>query len=154
MRQLDNALARAETVALALLVLAMTGVTFAQVVARYVFGTPLIWSEEAARYLFVWVAMFGAALATRQGTHYALTALVERLPAAVQAWSRVVAVVVSGFFLIVLLLTGIEEMMQAHMQDAATLPMRMSVPYAALPVGATLMLLHLALRVLGQGPRA
>lgn len=154
MRWLDQALARTEGALLGLLVLAMTGVTLAQVVARYVFGTPLIWSEEAARYLFVWVSMFGAALAMRQGTHYALTALVERLPAAVQAASRVVTVVVSGVFLVVLFFTGVEEMMQAHMQDAATLPFRMSVPYAALPVGAALMLMHLALRVLGHGPRA
>lgn len=153
MRALDAGLARIETALLGLLVVAMTGVTLAQVVARYVFGAPLIWSEEAARYLFVWVSMFGAALAARQGAHYALTALVERLPAAVQALARIITLVVAASFLLILLVTGIEEMMQAHMQDAATLPMRMSLPYAALPVGAALMLVHVLLRAFGYGPR-
>ncbi|HEV7265187.1 MAG TPA: TRAP transporter small permease [Falsiroseomonas sp.] len=154
MRQFDAGLAWVETALLGLLVLAMTDVTLAQVVARYVFGAPLIWSEEAARYLFVWVSMFGAALAVRQGSHYALTALAQRLPAAAQRLARGVVLAVAGAFLLVLLVTGIEETMQAHLQDAATLPFRMSLPYAALPVGAALMLLHLVLRATGPGARA
>lgn len=154
MRALDAGLARIETALLGLLVLAMTGVTLAQVVARYAFGAPLIWSEEAARYLFVWVSMFGGALAARQGAHYALTALVERLPGAAQAAARIATVVVASGFLLVLLQTGIEETLQAHLQDAATLPMRMSLPYAALPVGAALMLVHVLLRAFDAGSRA
>jgi TRAP-type C4-dicarboxylate transport system permease small subunit len=145
---LDAGLARAEAVLLGLLVLAMTGVTLAQVIARYVFGAPLIWSEEAARYLFVWVSMIGAALAVRQGSHYALTALVERLAESVQRVARALVFVVAFGFIVILLVTGVNETMQAHLQDAATLPFRMSLPYAAMPVGAALMLLHLVLRTI------
>jgi TRAP-type C4-dicarboxylate transport system permease small subunit len=154
MRRLDAALAATEAALLGLLVLAMTGVTLAQVVARYAFGAPLIWSEEAARYLFVWVSMLGAALAVRQGAHYALTALVERLPPALQRGAAVIGFAVSLSFLLVLLQTGINETRQAHLQDAATLPFRMSLPYAAIPVGAALMLLHLVLRAAGVGRQA
>jgi len=154
MRLLDAGLARAESALLGLLVLAMTGVTLAQVVARYAFGAPLIWSEEAGRYLFVWVSMIGASLAARQGGHYALTALVERLPAASRRVAAMVAFAISVGFLLVLFVTGVNETMQAHLQDAATLPFRMSLPYAALPVGAALMLVHLLLRAAGEGSRA
>lgn len=150
MKPLDAGLARAETVALGLLVLAMTGATLAQVIARYLFNAPLIWSEEAARYLFVWVAMIGGALAVRQGGHYMLTALVERLPPSAARLARILAVAVAAAFLAVLLVTGINETMQAHMQDAATLPFRMSLPYAAIPIGAALMLFHLLARA-GSG---
>lgn len=145
MRALDIALARAEAAVLGLLVLSMTGVTLAQVVARYLFGTPLIWSEEAARYLFVWVSMIGAALAVHHRSHYALTALTERLPTSARRVTGAAAFLVSAAFLSVLLATGINETRQAHLQDAATLPLRMSLPYAALPVGAALMLAHLLL---------
>jgi TRAP-type C4-dicarboxylate transport system permease small subunit len=154
MSRFEAGLAHVEGVILALLVAAMTGVTLAQVIARYAFGAPLIWSEEAARYLFVWVSMFGAALAARQGGHYAMSALVERLPAAAQRAAAVVAFIISAGFLLVLLRTGINETLQAHLQEAATLPFRMSLPYAALPVGAALMLLHLVVRAFGVGPRA
>jgi TRAP-type C4-dicarboxylate transport system permease small subunit len=142
---LDRTLARAEAALLGVLVLAMTGVTLGQVVARYVFGAPLIWSEEAARYLFVWVSMIGAALAARQGAHYALTALVERLPPPTARLAALGALAIAIAFLLVLLVTGVNETRQAHLQDAATLPFRMSLPYAAIPVGAALMLLHILL---------
>ncbi|MGX9965522.1 TRAP transporter small permease [Roseomonas sp. F4] len=152
MKRFERGLAQAEAVALGLLVLAMTGATLAQVIARYVFNAPLIWSEEAARYLFVWVSMIGAALAMRHGGHYTLTALVERVPPALARLARGLAMVVGAGFLLVLLVTGVNETMQAHMQDAATLPFRMSLPYAAIPVGAALMLLHLVLLALRVGP--
>lgn len=139
----DSLLARLEAILLALLVLAMTGTTLAQVVARYAFGDPLIWSEEAARYLFVWVSLIGAALATRGGTHYALDALAARLPAAGQRIARAAALLVSIGFLLVLLRTGIAETQQASLQDSATLPVGMALPYLAIPVGAGLMLFHL-----------
>ena len=78
---LDRWVAKAETVVVVVLVTMLTAVTFAQVCARYVLGDPLIWSEEAARYLFVWVSMLGAALALREGGHFGLDLLIRRAPA-------------------------------------------------------------------------
>ena len=42
-------------------------VVFAQVVTRYVFHSPLAWSEELARYMFIWLVWIGAAYATILG---------------------------------------------------------------------------------------
>ena len=142
-RRADRGLAQLEAVVLAGLVLAMTAATLAQVVARYAFNDPLIWSEEAARYLFVWVSLIGAALAMREGTHYVLDALLARLPRAGRLAARVAAFAVSAGFLAILLRTGISETAQASLQDSATLPIGMALPYAAIPVGAALMLFHL-----------
>jgi TRAP-type C4-dicarboxylate transport system permease small subunit len=117
---LDRWVAKAEAVVIVVLVAMLTAVTFAQVCARYVLGDPLIWSEEAARYLFVWVSMIGAALALREGGHF-------------------------GLFLLILLKTGIDETNLASRQFAMTFPMRMQWAYLALPTGAGLMLFHLAI---------
>ena len=35
--------------------------TFANVVARYVFNSPIQWAEEFSRYAFIWVVFMGAA---------------------------------------------------------------------------------------------
>ena len=56
-------------------------VLFAGVVARYVFHTPLVWSDELASILFLWLAMLGAVVALRRGEHMRMTALVGRVPA-------------------------------------------------------------------------
>jgi len=141
---LDRAVACIEAVVIAVLVCALTAVTFAQVVTRYLLGDPLIWSEEAARYLFVWVSMIGAALAVREGGHFGLDLVIRRMP----ALGAVLAPTVAMVFLAIMLKTGIDETKLASMQFAMTFPMRMQWAYLALPVGAGLMLLHLAVHLI------
>lgn len=40
-----------------------------QVVSRYAFGSSITWTEEAARYSFIWLDMLGAAVLTYKGGH-------------------------------------------------------------------------------------
>jgi TRAP-type C4-dicarboxylate transport system permease small subunit len=145
--RLDDWVARLETVAVILLVALLTAVTFAQVVTRYLLGDPLIWSEEAARYLFVWVSMIGAALALREGGHFGLDLLIRPMPQLRPVLSPLV-ILVMVMFLVILLKTGIDETRLASMQFAMTFPMRMQWAYLALPVGAGLMLFHIAIHVI------
>jgi TRAP-type C4-dicarboxylate transport system permease small subunit len=149
---LDGVVARIEAVAIALLVALLTGVTFSQVVSRYVFDDPLIWSEEAARYLFVWVTMVGAALGMREGGHYGLDIVVKRLPRPLRGALGTVAALVVLAFLAVLFVTGVQETQLAAMQYSATLPMRMHWAYLALPVGAGLAIFHVIVHVARRGP--
>jgi TRAP-type C4-dicarboxylate transport system permease small subunit len=148
---LDRLVAGVEAGAIVVLVCLLTAITFAQVAARYVLGDPLIWSEEAARYLFVWVSMIGAALAIREGGHFGLDLLIRRAPALKPVLGPVVTVVTSAF-LVILLKTGIDETNLAAMQFAMTFPMRMQWAYLALPIGAGLMLFHIAVHVI-RSPR-
>ncbi len=148
---LDRLLAWLEAALIVALVSALTAITFAQVATRYVLGDPLIWSEEAARYLFVWVSMIGAALAIREGGHFGLDLLIRRAPALKPVLGPIVAVI-TAVFLLILLKTGIDETRLAAMQFAMTFPMRMQWAYLALPIGAGLMLFHLAVLVI-RSPR-
>jgi TRAP-type C4-dicarboxylate transport system permease small subunit len=145
--RLDHWVARVETIAVVLLVTLLTAVTFAQVITRYVLDNPLIWSEEAARYLFVWVSMIGAALAIRQGGHFGLDLLIRPMPRLKPVLAPVVTAVVV-VFLVILLKTGIDETRLAAMQYAMTFPMRMEWAYLALPIGAGLMLFHTFVHVI------
>ena len=65
-----------------LLVAAEIVILFAGVVSRYVFDHPLIWSDELASILFLWLAMLGAVIALRRGEHMRMTAVVGLLAAA------------------------------------------------------------------------
>jgi hypothetical protein len=60
----------------ALLVVAEIVILFAGVVARYGLHSPLIWSDELASVLFLWLAMLGAAVAFRRAEHMRMTAIV------------------------------------------------------------------------------
>lgn len=59
----SDALNRIAIILAAACVLAMFGVVFLQVIARYVFASPPFWTEELGRWLMVWAALLGASVA-------------------------------------------------------------------------------------------
>ncbi len=61
----------------AMLVVLDVAVLFAGVVARYVFNRPIIWSDELAAALFLWLGMLGAVMALSSGEHMRLTAFLR-----------------------------------------------------------------------------
>lgn len=81
--QVETAITRVAEGAAALLVGVEVLVLLAGITARGIFDHPLIWSDELAETLFLWLAMLGAALALQRGQHMRMTALVARVP---QAW--------------------------------------------------------------------
>src|ERR1700739_3656553 len=75
----------------ALLVVAEILILFAGVVARYGLHWPLIWSDELASILFLWLAMLGAAVAFRRAEHMRMTAIVANARPTVRAYLDLVA---------------------------------------------------------------
>jgi TRAP-type C4-dicarboxylate transport system permease small subunit len=112
---------------------------------RYFLNDAIIWSEEVARFSMIWVAFFGGALTFRQGGHVAITFFSDLLPAGLR---RMIAIFVSlsvALFLITLMWTGGVMVSRVFGQTSAALEMSMSIPYAALPVGAGVMLYHMVM---------
>lgn len=79
------ALTRASIVVVAALMLAAL---CWQVLVRYVFASPSIWSEELAVLMFSWTVMGGLALGVREGWHVRLTLLPEALPRGARIWAE------------------------------------------------------------------
>jgi TRAP-type C4-dicarboxylate transport system permease small subunit len=142
---------RAEFAVIGTLTGVMTLITLAQVVMRYVFNDSLIWSEEAVRYLFVWVSLVAAGAAVGQGAHYGLEAAHRYLPPQARATLGFVAMLIVAAFALALLVTGVREAMLAARQFSWTMPIRMHWAYSALPVGAALMLWHIGVLWLRHG---
>src|SRR3954449_12840282 len=63
----------------ALLVVAEIIVLLAGILARYVFHRPIVWSDELAGILFLWLAMLGSVVAFQRGEHMRMTAIVGML---------------------------------------------------------------------------
>ena len=83
----------------ALLVVAEIVILFAGVVARYALHRPLIWSDELASILFLWLAMLGAAVAFRRAEHMRMTAVVASARPAMRAYLDLVATAAALAFL-------------------------------------------------------
>ena len=86
----------------ALLVVAEIVILFAGVVSRYVLHSPLIWSDELASILFLWLAMLGAAVAFRRAEHMRMTAIVASARPAMRAYLDMVATCAALAFLLMI----------------------------------------------------
>src|SRR5580700_3891135 len=84
----------------ALLVLAETCILFTGVVSRYVFDSPIMWTDELATFLFLWLAMFGAVVALRRDGHMRLTTFVTWCPGVWGNWLGTVAQLVVIVFVL------------------------------------------------------
>jgi TRAP-type C4-dicarboxylate transport system permease small subunit len=126
------------------LMVAITGVVAFQVLTRYVLRHPADWPEEAARYLFVWVALLGAALGVDRGAHFSLDLLTSRLPARVARRLAAGLDLLCAAFAVLLAWHGAGLAWRVREQPSAALEIPMTWPYAAIPVAAALMAWSLA----------
>ena len=98
--QLEGVLGRTVEGVAALLIAIEVGILLAAVIARYWLNTPLVWSDEVASLLFLWLAVLGAVIAFRRGEHMRMTALVARLSPERRALADLLAVAASLTFLV------------------------------------------------------
>jgi tripartite ATP-independent transporter DctM subunit len=135
----------------ALLVVAEIVILFAGVVSRYGLHSPLIWSDELASILFLWLAMLGAAVAFRRSEHMRMTAVVASASPAMRAYLDLVATSAALAFLLLIAWPAYEY---AYEESFITTP-ALQIPNvwraAALPVGTGLMALFAFLRLARTG---
>jgi tripartite ATP-independent transporter DctM subunit len=139
LHRLESAVGGLVSLAAALLVAAEILLLFAGVVARYALHTPLIWADELATILFMWLAMLGAVIAFRRGAHMRMTALLSRARPGLRGLMEVLALAIPLAFLLILLPTAIEYAEEEAFITTPALGIVNSWRAAALPTGMGLM---------------
>jgi tripartite ATP-independent transporter DctM subunit len=135
----------------ALLVIAEIVVLFSGVSARYLFQKPLIWSDELAGILFLWLAMLGAVVALQRGEHMRMTAIVGMVRPRTRAFFEVLAVAAPLAFLALVLHPAYEFASDEMFVTTPALDISNLWRAAALPVGLGLMLVIAFLRLASFG---
>ena len=138
-------------VAAAILVVVEIVVLFAGITARYLLHKPLIWTDELAGILFLWLAMLGAVLAFQRGEHMRMTAIVGMLSPGVRRFFDVLAIAAPLAFLILVLHPAWEFAMDEIPVSTPALDLSNGWRAAALPVGIGLMLIAAVLRLASTG---
>lgn len=145
--RIQRVLAVCLSVPVALLVAAEIAVLLAGVVGRYVFHTPLLWSDELASILFLWLAMLGSAVAFERGEHMRMTAVVGKLSPATRAFVDVLATVAALAFLALVLPYALEYAQEEAIIHTPALDIPNSWRVAAMAVGFGVMALLAVLRL-------
>ncbi|WGI21739.1 TRAP transporter small permease [Amylibacter sp. IMCC11727] len=94
---------RIEETLIALILGAMTVVTFANVVARYGFNSNILWAVEFTVFLFAWMVLLGASYAVKIGAHLGVDAILNLVSPSVRKVMGLVAVAVCIAFSLLLL---------------------------------------------------
>lgn len=79
---------------------AITAILFLNAVLRFVFNSPLGWTEELVTGLMLWLTMLGFTLGVRRRESIAVRALVGRLPIRAQVWLRLATDLLSALVLL------------------------------------------------------
>jgi len=125
----------------ALLIGAFTILIFVQVVSRYVFNNTVTWSEQAARYLFIWMIFLGMPVLYRHGEHVGFTMVVERFPKRVQYIIRIIIHLLVLFFCVFWLVQSIDFCGRVMGKKMVGLGLPQIYIHSCQPVGASLMII-------------
>ena len=134
---------------LILLLLAMACIVFANVVLRYTTGDSIVWAEEVARHLMIWVTFLGAGLVLRFGGHVAIDNLHQAVSTRAARWLRTVVAVGIGVFCLVMTYFSVLYVWATRFQTTAATDIPISFIYLAMPLGFLLMFVHLLFIVRG-----
>lgn len=145
MNKVDQLIQKFLLWAIGTLIFAMMVVTFSQVVARYAFANSLSWSEEAGRYIFVWITFLGMAAAFQARAHIALDFLVNLLPVKPSRLLTVFNALLVAVVGAALVIGGSSLIKFGLNQRSAALGIPMYVVYSVIPFSG-FTLLYFALR--------
>lgn len=109
-----------------------------QVFFRFVLNNPLTFSEELARWLYVWITCFGIGYATQRGLHIEMGFFFDMLPPAGKKYGQVIINLVCMAALLLILPTAIKATIMQNGIISNTMPVKLSVEYIALPIGIVL----------------
>lgn len=140
------AIAKASVIVISVI---MVTVTLAQVIFRYVIAAPLPWSEELARYCFVWIVFLGGAIGLSRGIHLGVDLLVNMLPVPLRrGLDALTSLLIAGFAATVIY-ASYPVLNMNMFQTSPALGIQMTWIYAAIPVSMVLIFLICAERVAG-----
>lgn len=126
---------------IAVLMVILVGLVFAQVFYRYILSYPLSWSEELARFVMIWLLLLATSLGVRTKAH----AAVEILLNYTHNKSKKIIVIISHLctlmFGIILAVYGVLFTLNTGSVLSTTLNIPMSFIYLSVPVSGILIVL-------------
>ncbi|WP_272491023.1 TRAP transporter small permease [Enterovibrio paralichthyis] len=137
-----------EIITVPLMVLLLLVLTW-QIVTRWLFNDPSLWSEELARVLFMYMSLIGCAIALKRGTHVNITFFSDKLPEKIRlvlVLSLEFAVLVSIFAIIYL---GYQHVQRTAFFELITLGISSKWMNYSLPLGGLFMVVRQVQKMVG-----
>jgi TRAP-type C4-dicarboxylate transport system permease small subunit len=115
---------------------------FSQVIARYILGAPLTWSEEVIRYALIWSVFLGIGICVRRGMLASVEVINAALPPTPARLLRWASLAVSAAFWAVMVSYGWIILGNVEGMRSGALEIPMTYVYLAVPLGSLLALIN------------
>ena len=138
----------------AALLLGAIAINFANVVARYLFMSPIYWADEAMVFLVIWSIFLAAAAVTGDGGQLTMDLFSARLSPFARRLldGAIAAVMVATFAFMAWQAVAVVRILMRNDQRSIALDIPMVVPHAALLVGFVLSTLVVVARAARRRP--
>jgi TRAP-type transport system small permease protein len=121
----------------------------AQVFVRYVLQLPLPWTDEVARYTFIWSSFLSASVILGRGQHFSIDVVVGRLPRRAVWLIELIGTALCLVFTLMLMQKSAVWTWRLAYARSSVLELPLGVVYAVLPFSAGYMSIHLVGRLVG-----
>ena len=140
---IDNIIDRSVCWLIVVLFVFMVFATLFQVISRYIFKSPLFWTEETGRYLLVWISFLGATTALKRNMHVAVNFVLNFFSEKIRSKLELLGKIFILFFLAFTIKGGlILSKINIH-QLSPALRIPMFWPYVVIPLSAIIMFIHI-----------
>lgn len=117
---------------------------FLQVIFRFIIHSSLPWSEELARYILVWISFLGASIGVKKKAHIGVAVITNLLKGTGKKLVSFLVPLFSTVFFIFLAIYGVRILDIVFYQLSPAMEISMALPYSAVFVSSTLMMLYSA----------
>jgi TRAP-type C4-dicarboxylate transport system permease small subunit len=132
-----------------LVLVAMTIIITMQIICR-VFFTALSWTEELSRYLLVWGSLLAATVAYKQGSHIAVTFMVEKFKDRKRKVITILSNTITIIFFLIGIYYGIKMISLQIYQTSPALLIPMKIIYLCFPFSFLIMLYYGIVSLIGE----
>ncbi len=126
------------------LMVLMCIVTFLQVVTRYVFNHSLYWSEELARYIFIWLTFIGAGIAVHRRSEMGIEYFTNLMSKETRTIVQIGTTVLVMAFLAIAIIEGTVLAIESWDTPSIALGLPWTFIYLAMPIGFALIFVQKA----------
>jgi len=127
-----------------ILFLTLVGITFQEVLRRYLFNDPTYWASETCRFILIWMTFTGACIVTRLVTHLTMGFTIHRFVN--KLTSKFIKITISAtaaVAMIILTYYSGKVTLLAGYRPAPMTGIHMYYVWAALPFNGSIMSLYL-----------
>jgi TRAP-type C4-dicarboxylate transport system permease small subunit len=140
-KKLSSHIYNVTKVFVASMLMLMTVFIFYQIIMRYIFNDAPSWTEEAARYLFIWSSFVAAGMGVREHVHIGIDAVVNILPPPMRRLTQYLVAVIILALGVFLTWYGWKVVGITYSQLSPAIGLPIGIVYSAAPCMGMLMVL-------------